>query len=69
MLWENFCIPGKQETMRAGHNQQPRPEGRGMLFSKGGYTQGFNTCLTAMNGGVLNPIGTNKTEIPPVWIS
>jgi hypothetical protein len=31
-----------------------------MLFSKGGYTQGFNTFLTAMNGGVLNPIGTNK---------
>jgi hypothetical protein len=31
-----------------------------MLFSNGGYTQGFNTFLTAMNGGVLNPFGTNK---------
>jgi hypothetical protein len=24
-------------------NQQPRPEGRGMLFFRGGCTQGFNT--------------------------
>jgi phosphoglycolate phosphatase-like HAD superfamily hydrolase len=24
-------------------NQQPRPKGRGMLFSSGGYAQGFNT--------------------------
>jgi hypothetical protein len=41
-------------------NQQPRPEGRGMLFSYGGCTQGFNTFLTALKGGVLNPFGTNK---------
>ncbi|MDR2631009.1 MAG: 3' terminal RNA ribose 2'-O-methyltransferase Hen1, partial [Spirochaetaceae bacterium] len=40
-------------------NQQPRPEGRGMLFSKGGCTQGFNTFLTALKGGVSNPFGTN----------
>jgi hypothetical protein len=53
--WENNDIKLKIED-----NQQPRPEGQGMLFSKGGYTQGFNTFLTAMNGGVLNPIGTNK---------
>jgi hypothetical protein len=34
-----------------------------MLFSCGGCTQGFNTFLTALKGGVLNPFGTNKTFI------
>jgi hypothetical protein len=34
-----------------------------MLFSKGGCTQGFNTFLTALKGGVLNPFGTNKERI------
>jgi hypothetical protein len=33
----------KRDTGRGGGNQQPRPEGRGMLFSRGGCTQGFNT--------------------------
>ncbi|MDR2631466.1 MAG: hypothetical protein LBC60_11135 [Spirochaetaceae bacterium] len=31
-----------------------------MLFSKGGCTQGFNTFLTALKGGVSNPFGTNQ---------
>jgi hypothetical protein len=31
-----------------------------MLFLKGVCTQGFNTFLTALKGGVLNPFGTNK---------
>jgi ABC-2 type transport system ATP-binding protein len=52
--------------LRQLKNQQPRPEGRGMLFSKGGCTQRFNTFLTAMNGGVLNPIGTNKNLIADI---
>ena len=43
-------------------NQIPRPEGRGMLFSRGGCTQGFNAFLTALKGGVLNPFGTNKNN-------
>jgi hypothetical protein len=43
-----------------GTNQQPCPEGQGMLFSRGGCTQGLNTFLTALKGGVLNPFGTNK---------
>jgi AraC-like DNA-binding protein len=47
-------------------NQQPRPEvepavRRGMLFSRGGCTQGFNTFKNALKGEVLNPFGTNKT--------
>ena len=47
-------------------NQIPRPEGRGMLFSRGGCTQGFNTFLTALKLAresvqrVLNLFGTNK---------
>ena len=41
-------------------NQIPRPEERGMLLSRGGCTQGFNTFLIALKGGVLNPFGTNK---------
>ena len=43
-------------------NQIPRPEGRGMLFSRCGCTQGFNIFLTALKGGVLNPFGTNKKQ-------
>jgi hypothetical protein len=40
----------------------------GMLFSKGGCTQGFNTFLTALKRGLLNPFGTNeepRPEAPP----
>jgi hypothetical protein len=43
-----------------------------MLFSKGGCTQGFNTFLTALKGGVSNPFGTNEKKFlkmpmnPPV---
>ena len=48
-----------------GKNQIPRPSGRGMLFSRGGCTQGFNIFLTALKGGVLNPFGTNKTGKSP----
>ena len=43
-------------------NQIPRPEGRGMLFSRCGCTQEFNTFLTALKGGVLNHFGTNKNH-------
>jgi hypothetical protein len=56
-------------------NQQPRPEGRGMLFSCGGCTQGFNTFLTALKlprrkagSWVLNPFGTNKKSAIPVFL-
>jgi hypothetical protein len=50
----NFCFltftrpapAGYYLTIKASYwpeNQQPRPEGRGMLFSRGNCTQGFNT--------------------------
>jgi uncharacterized membrane protein YcgQ (UPF0703/DUF1980 family) len=44
-------------------NQQPRPEGQGILFSRSGCTRRFNTFLTALKGGVLNPLGTNKNGL------
>jgi hypothetical protein len=55
-----------ENTINFLSNQQPRPEGRGMLFSKGGCTQGFNTFLTALKlvrgsvQRVSNPFGTNE---------
>jgi hypothetical protein len=44
----DYALSAWAETFMK-RNQQPRPEGRGMLFSKGGCTQGFNTFLIAMN--------------------
>jgi RimJ/RimL family protein N-acetyltransferase len=32
-----------KEEVENWYNQQPRPKGRGMLFSRGNCTQGFNT--------------------------
>jgi glutamate synthase (NADPH/NADH) small chain len=48
-------------------NQQPRPEGRGMLFSRGACTAtlgGLIPFKNALKGGVLNPFGTNKETTP-----
>jgi hypothetical protein len=49
-----FSDQAAQNILTGGY-QIPCPKGRGMLFSRGGYTQGFNTFLTAPRGGVLNP--------------
>lgn len=46
-------------TFNSAANQMPRSERRGMLFSRGGGTQGFNTFLAAFKGGAF-PFGTNK---------
>jgi fucose 4-O-acetylase-like acetyltransferase len=63
-LWFNealllFCLVFALFHRR---NQIPRPSGRGMLLFRGSCTQGFNTFLTALKGGVLNPFGTNKAQ-------
>jgi hypothetical protein len=57
-------------------NQQARPEGRGMLFSRSGRAQGFNTFKNALKlprepvSGFLglNPSGTNKNALLRVFV-
>jgi O-antigen/teichoic acid export membrane protein len=62
LIYRIICgIKYRECKFKIHWNQQPRPEGRGMLFFRGGCTQGFNTFLTALKGGILNPFGTNKS--------
>jgi hypothetical protein len=48
-----LILPGG-DTWMNDDNQQPRPEGTGLLFLKG-IAVGFNTLYNALKGGVLNP--------------
>jgi hypothetical protein len=49
----------EQECREREQNQQPRPEGRGCCLGEV-FVSGFNTFLTALKGGVLNPSQTIK---------
>jgi hypothetical protein len=55
------------------HNQQPHPKGTGYVVLLGYLYSGFNTFLSALKGGELNPLNTNKAiganPTPLAWNS